>query len=99
MYLPVDPRRPRLCEVPMMPALASADLPAYEAAQQFIKVSNLLRLYQQLGWDVPWSLQQDLMECRYRLDRVLRRVSRPRSDAEWDVVVRTRLTGKGKRTA
>jgi hypothetical protein len=71
----------------------SPDLEVYESANQFIKLTNLVRLYQKIGWEVPDSLQWDIIDCRYRLDRVLlpgkRRVW---SDIEWDNLVRLRLT-------
>lgn len=79
--------------------MVSADLSPYEASLQFIKVSNLVRLYQSVGWQVPDSLLWDVVECRYRLDRALSVPHPPLTDAEWDVLVRLRLTGEEKRAA
>ena len=95
VYLCLDRRGE--CRRAVTVSLTSADLPPYEAALQFIKVSDLIRIFQQTGQDVPWSMQNDAVECRYRLDRALGKTRRVWTDAEWDVVVRLRLMGKGSR--
>ena len=83
----------------MSGVLAGADLSPYEAALQFIKVSDSVRLLQHAGRQVPWSLQNDVIECRYRLDRALGKGRRTWTDAEWDVLVRLRLTGQRRLAA
>ena len=60
---------------------ASVDTSAYDAARQFIHVTDTIRLMQRMGQEIPWSMAMDAIDCRYRMDRALLARDRARTNS------------------
>jgi hypothetical protein len=82
---------------------------AYEVAVDFIRLTDIVRLRQkvglaladQAGWEPAASTLQELVDCRYHLDRVLSHGQNwaAWTDEAWTGLVRARLTTADSRPA
>lgn len=80
--------------------MKSATVDAYRSACDFIVVGDVMRTLWDAGMQVPEAMYWELREARYHLDRALRLRDRELlTDAEWDVLVRMRLTNRERLNA